>query len=901
MSSSFDVESSRSAGGRSSSRGLHVSGRNKGIREIDLAFALAESGGGGGDTEDSSVSEENAVLLAAVTSLDLSRNAIEYLHNLEVLQSLRRLDVSYNAITSICGLPFTLTRLNLSHNRLRDLDGIARLPHLRELDVRANRLTNLAGLTPRIPLRVLRADDNRLVTTLGLEDMPELRVLSLANNFLERLDELAFLANAVSLRDLTLTNNPVTRVNGYRLLVGQRQAALLSLDGAPLLRPRADSDYYEHYAAISPASHSAFCSSPSMRKAAPLALASQNWAARGGSRASSVPSPHVTPVQGPPDGVSGRAGDWRKAPAPEMDSPLFDDTFMRGMWASAAAAKPPQPTPPKGVTDTPQGHRHPYATTNEGTQHGENGENGNSRESFATPVAEKHAPQPTAAVRAVDPNTVATRRSPSSSPSPATHASYARQFEEAQAAMARSKGCSTAKEEAKPAGRAKGSSLLSPSSRRFGGGIQRSTTPSWTPHAKGAVAAPSSPQSALTAGVGEGAEEEEEESRRCPTARLHDCLVAKEQLAKENQSLRGRVKKLEAQLAEARRVISEQLNELSSTRVERDALRQSEGDGKERLERAKRHAKMMESHHKAEVVALQEQFERAKTFYEAQLADLRRQLAAEVARTAARAQPESGDPARAAPTSQERRSGGKVNNGSSADNAPPVPAPARVHGPPAPAAVPQPKPTTIEPLAVALKPLPDATPSSTSSSSRGDAAAPTSASTNALAEQLKGWLYSQIADGVSKAQQEDLHHLLKHSLQKEEQQEQEKASQGTAGKSSNANDEGGSVGQDSVPARSTEAVREFLESYVLQQHALHQVEEVAREAVESEALAEPKRDHRHEGAATDAASRLPSTADPISRVSPERRGSSGGAGGHSPVEEPFVSRARPSLSPQKRW
>lgn len=110
------------------------------------------------------------------------------------------------------------------------------------------------------------------------------------------------------------------------------------------------------------------------------------------------------------------------------------------------------------------------------------------------------------------------------------------------------------------------------------------------------------------------------------TAQLHDSLVVKEQLQRECQTLRQRVKHVEGQLTEARRVISQQLAELSQTRLERDTLRQSEAETLERLEKERRSAKARAAHHTEEVQTLQLQYERMKTFYEAQLADTRREL-----------------------------------------------------------------------------------------------------------------------------------------------------------------------------------------------------------------------------------------------------------------------------------
>ncbi|KAF5221738.1 Basal body protein [Trypanosoma cruzi] len=201
---------------------MHVSGQSRNIKEIDLAAVF--------------LTRQDREILALITSFDLSHNNIEQLHQLDALTALTRLNVSYNKIARIGFLPVTITELDLSHNSLPSLEGIGSLPHLRDLNVSYNCLKNLMGLSRSQPLQVLRAGGNRIVSTIGLESMAQLRLLSLDHNLIDNANELHFLSSTTCLEMLSLRENPVANMNGYRTLVARLQLSVLSLDGVPLLR-----------------------------------------------------------------------------------------------------------------------------------------------------------------------------------------------------------------------------------------------------------------------------------------------------------------------------------------------------------------------------------------------------------------------------------------------------------------------------------------------------------------------------------------------------------------------------------------------------------------------------------------------------------------------------------------
>ncbi|KAK7195257.1 Leucine rich repeat/Leucine Rich repeats (2 copies)/Leucine Rich Repeat [Novymonas esmeraldas] len=512
-----------SSRGSAQSEEVEVSGRGRGIRAIDLPVVFA--------------TPHEQQMLSVITAFDVSRNELTALTDLHPLRSLARLNASYNRISVIAGLPLRLTQLNLSHNRLDHLDHVGQLMHLRELDVSGNRLTSLAGLHPRLPLEVLRADDNRVHRTTGLEGLPRLRVLSLANNYIADVDELMFASTTPSLQLLQLVGNPVARVRRYRQTLAELQPALVSLDGAPLTRGTDRPDTPERR----PTSQAAVEAPPEPQpQRAPL------------------PRPQTTTAS-----LRGAAAvgdvDTRPRPSPPPPPPPARASHPPAPPAAAAAAT----AAAAGVA-----RRNPVRRAAHGS-------------SLSTAVAE-HRDDSTADV---DPSVDVVADSVADVRTPELQ----RRQGSGYAVLHASPGVGTAER------------------RRGGWQAGGSTTP-----ASRSV----SDQRELDAA----------------TAQLHDSLVAQEQREKECHALRGLCKRTEAQLAEARRVISRQLAELSQLRLERDALRESEGSVLERLEREKRASRARAAHHSEEVATLQAQYERLKTFYEAQLADTRRELSAERAR-----------------------------------------------------------------------------------------------------------------------------------------------------------------------------------------------------------------------------------------------------------------------------
>lgn len=132
--------------------------------------------------------------------LDLRRNSIRRIENLERLPNLRR--------------------LLLSTNELRRTDGLQTLTNLHVLDLQHNNIQELSGLGNLAELQELGLSHNELYSLEGVQMLPTLRVLYAAHNLLEDVEELEWLPN---LRRIVLTGNDI---RSLRPLLGHLRAGL---------------------------------------------------------------------------------------------------------------------------------------------------------------------------------------------------------------------------------------------------------------------------------------------------------------------------------------------------------------------------------------------------------------------------------------------------------------------------------------------------------------------------------------------------------------------------------------------------------------------------------------------------------------------------------------------------
>ncbi|XP_050087214.1 uncharacterized protein LOC126572172 [Anopheles aquasalis] len=181
---------------------------------IPLMPVVGDGGGGGG---------AQLLLLPAprynlgnLVFLDLYDNQIERISCLDGLKSLTVLLLGKNRITDIGGLislKGTLRVLDLHGNKISNITGkINQLQELKSLNLAGNALRQIqaqdfAGL---FSLKELNLKRNRIKRIAGFDDLHNLERLWLCHNDLQCVEDMAAIAKAINLKEVTIENNPVS-------------------------------------------------------------------------------------------------------------------------------------------------------------------------------------------------------------------------------------------------------------------------------------------------------------------------------------------------------------------------------------------------------------------------------------------------------------------------------------------------------------------------------------------------------------------------------------------------------------------------------------------------------------------------------------------------------------------
>ncbi|KAI0061603.1 hypothetical protein BV25DRAFT_1805264 [Artomyces pyxidatus] len=150
--------------------------------------------------------------LLGLENLDISRNNLDGLGQLECLRHLRELRADGNRIRSIDGLQHMdcLVKLSLQENRIGGADFMqCSWPRLEVLNLSHNRIEGVAGVSSLTSLIVLNLDSNSIDEFEAHGIMPRLRILRLSANRLKGLNAGWF----PSLRTLYADNNCLTEIS----------------------------------------------------------------------------------------------------------------------------------------------------------------------------------------------------------------------------------------------------------------------------------------------------------------------------------------------------------------------------------------------------------------------------------------------------------------------------------------------------------------------------------------------------------------------------------------------------------------------------------------------------------------------------------------------------------------
>jgi len=151
--------------------------------------------------------------LLKLKSLILSDNKISKIEGIETLVNLQRLSLSNNYITKIEGLECLekLVEVGLSRNKIARIEGLEHLGNLAELKLFGNQISIIEGLDALHHLVVLILYENQISKIEGLENLWYLRSLVLSDNYIKKIEGLEYLKY---LAILELPNNQISKIEG---------------------------------------------------------------------------------------------------------------------------------------------------------------------------------------------------------------------------------------------------------------------------------------------------------------------------------------------------------------------------------------------------------------------------------------------------------------------------------------------------------------------------------------------------------------------------------------------------------------------------------------------------------------------------------------------------------------
>ncbi|MFX1397094.1 MAG: leucine-rich repeat domain-containing protein [Promethearchaeota archaeon] len=159
----------------------------------------------------------NLNILKCLEELDLSHNKIKTIENLYNLRKLKTLNLEYNEIEQIQGLEsnIALETLNLNHNKIVDIKNVNTLRNLKNLSLSSNNIKRIASLLALYGLTWLYLNDNCISQISGLTKLDRLKGLYLSNNLIKKI---AGLEDLVNLTKLQLSNNQIEKIEGLEQL-----------------------------------------------------------------------------------------------------------------------------------------------------------------------------------------------------------------------------------------------------------------------------------------------------------------------------------------------------------------------------------------------------------------------------------------------------------------------------------------------------------------------------------------------------------------------------------------------------------------------------------------------------------------------------------------------------------
>ncbi|EHB10629.1 Leucine-rich repeat-containing protein 48 [Heterocephalus glaber] len=123
-----------------------------------------------------------------------------------------------------------LQKLQLDNNIIERIEGLENLTQLVWLDLSFNNIKVIEGLDTLVNLEDLSLFNNRISKIDSLDALVKLQVLSLGNNQIDNMLNIIYLRQFKCLRTLSLSGNPITQTEAYKMFIYAHLPDLVYLD-----------------------------------------------------------------------------------------------------------------------------------------------------------------------------------------------------------------------------------------------------------------------------------------------------------------------------------------------------------------------------------------------------------------------------------------------------------------------------------------------------------------------------------------------------------------------------------------------------------------------------------------------------------------------------------------------
>ncbi|XP_055097574.1 dynein regulatory complex subunit 3 isoform X1 [Symphalangus syndactylus] len=123
-----------------------------------------------------------------------------------------------------------LRKLQLDNNVIEKIEGLENLTHLVWLDLSFNNIETIEGLDTLVNLEDLSLFNNQISKIDSLDALVKLQVLSLGNNRIDNMMNIIYLRRFKCLRTLSLSGNPISEAEDYKMFICAYLPDLVYLD-----------------------------------------------------------------------------------------------------------------------------------------------------------------------------------------------------------------------------------------------------------------------------------------------------------------------------------------------------------------------------------------------------------------------------------------------------------------------------------------------------------------------------------------------------------------------------------------------------------------------------------------------------------------------------------------------